>query len=369
MSEGELNRTALHGKHTAAEAKMGPDGGWEMPLSFSGAADEVRAVASRAGVFDVSNVGRIRIRGDEALDLVERVCTADVVRQEDDTARFTLLCSDAGGIIDQCLALRIDDWWLLTTSPVNRVKVLEHLRAEGDGLSVKIDDQTTKTSMVCVAGAEAEGLLDRALPIRVAGLAPGQLKAGTLMIARYIALRTGYTGFWGLDVILPNMFAGQAWRFITDKAGENAVPPAGAAARDVLRIQAGHCRYGHELNETIDPYMAGLGDAVDFRHEFIGRAALEALADKAPARRRVGLVLSAPPDPSVPGAIPGLGTEVTRPDGGQIGAITSGTFSPTTDSVIAMAYLATADAQVGADVLVGPDGPRPAKVVSLPFTC
>ena len=369
MTEGELNQTALHGKHVAADANMGPDGGWEMPLSFRAAGEEVRAVASRAGVFDVSNIGRIRIRGDEALDLVERICTADVVRQEDDTARFTLLCNAAGGIIDQCLALRIDDWWLLTTSPVNRIKVLEHLRAQGDGLAVKIDDQTAKTSMICVAGAEAEGLLDRSLPIRVAGLAPGQLKAGTLMVARYIALRTGYTGFWGLDVILPNMFAGQAWRFITDKAGENAVPPAGAAARDVLRIQAGHCRYGHELNETIDPFMAGLGGAVDLTHDFLGRPALEALADKTPARQRVGLVVSDPPDPSAPGAIPGLGTEVTRTDGGAIGTITSGTFSPAMDSVIAMAYLAGDDGLVGADVLVGQDNPRPAKVVSLPFTC
>ena len=369
MSEGELNQTALHGKHVAAGAKMGPDGGWEMPLSFRAAADEVRATTSRAGVFDVSNVGRIRIRGDEALDLVERVCTADVVRQEDDTARFTLLCNEAGGIIDQCLALRIDDWWLLTTSPVNRIKVLEHLRTIGDGLAVKIDDQTTKTSMICVAGAEAEGLLDRSLPIRVAGLAPGQLKAGTLMIARYIAIRTGYMGLWGLDVILPNMFAGQAWRFITDKAGANAAPPAGAAARDVLRIQAGHCRYGHELNETINPFLAGLGGAVDFKHDFIGRPALEEIADKAPPPKRVGLVLAPPADPSDPGTIPGLGTEVTRTDGGGIGTITSGTFSPAMDSVIAMAYLAGSGGEVGADVLVGQDDPRPAKVVSLPFIC
>jgi len=369
MTEGELLKTALHGKHVAMEARMGSDGGWAMPLSFRGAVEEVDAVAACAGVFDISNVGRIRIRGDEALDLVERVCTADVVRQEDDTARFTLLCNEAGGVIDQCLALRIDDWWLLTTSPINRLKVLEHLRAVGEGMAVKIDDQTTRTTMVCVAGAQAEGMLDRSLPIRVAGLKRGQIKTGTLMIARYIALRTCYMGAWALEVILPNMFAGQAWRFITNKAGDNAAPPAGAAARDVLRIRAGRCRYGHELNETIDPFTADLGRAVSFDHDFLGRGALEALAGKAPPRRRVGLVMDIPADAAGSGAIPGLGTPVARADGGQVGTVTSGTIGAEGDQVIAMAYLARDAADAGADVLVGQDNPRPAKVVSLPPIC
>jgi len=346
---------------------MGPDGGWEMPMSFSGAGDEVRAVADRAAVFDISHVGRIRIRGDEALDLVERVCTADVVRQEDDTARFTLLCNEAGGIIDQCLAIRIEDWWVLTTSPINRVKVVEHLLAQGQGLSVKVDDQTPKTSMVCVAGAQAEEMLDRALPVSVAHLAPGRIKTGTLMLARYIAARTAYMGAWALEVMLPNMFIGQAWRFITDKAGANASPPAGAAARDVLRIRAGHCRYGHELNETIDPFTAGLGRAVDFGHDFVGREALEALRDKPPARRRVGLVLARSDTPGAGGAIPTLGTAVCRTDGGQIGTVTSGTFCPMLDRVIALAYMAAGACDAGAEVLVGTDAARAAEVVSLPF--
>ena len=366
MTEGELLKTALYAKHVAREATMGPDGGWQMPLSFGAAVAEASAVCSRASVFDISHVGRIRIRGDEALDLVERVCTADVVHQEDDTARFSLLCNESGGIIDQCLAMRIEDWWLLTTSPINRAKVLEHVRAAGDGLSVKVDDQTAKTSMVCVAGAQAEAMLGRSLPISVAGLAPGQIKTGTLMFARYIAARTAYMGLWALDVMLPNIFAGQAWRFITDKAGEDAAPPAGATARDVLRIQAGRCRYGHELNETIDPFTAGLGGAVDFGHDFIGRSALEALSRKTPSRRRVGLVLAPAGGPDAPGTIPALGTTVCRSDGGQIGTVTSGTFSPVLDRTIAMAYVA-GDAEAGAEVLVGTEATRGAELVNLPF--
>lgn len=367
MTEGELLKTALHDKHVAMEAKMGFDGGWRMPLSFRGPAEEAAAVRDRAGAFDISHVGRIRIRGDEALDLVERVCTADVVRQEDDTARYSLLCNESGGVIDQCLALRIDDWWLLTTSPICRAKVLEHLQTQGQGMAVKVDDQTAKTSMVCVAGAEAEGMLARSLPINIADLARGQVKTGTLMLARYIAVRTCYMGVWALEVMLPNMFATQAWRFITDKAGENAAPPAGAGARDVLRIQAGRCRYGHELNETIDPFMAGLGNAVDFEHDFVGRSALEALRDKTPARKRMGLVLEASGDTDG-GGPPVLGTPVWRPDGGRIGTVTSGTFGPGTDRAIAMAYVAS-DARPGDQVLVGQDDMLSAELVLLPFVC
>ena len=369
MTEGEMSKTALHGKHVAREAKMGSDGGWEMPLSFSTPGEEVAETCRRASVFDISHVGRIRIRGDEALDLVERVCTADVVRQEDDTARYTLLCNESGGVIDQCLAVRIDDWWLLTTSPINRAKVLAHLRTAGEGLSVKVDDQTDRTSMVCVAGPDAEAMLERAMPISITGLAPGQIRTGTLMLARYIAIRTAYMGLWALEVVLPTMFIAQAWRFITDKAGQNAAPPAGAIARDVLRIQAANCRYGHELNETIDPFMAGLGRAVDFGHEFIGIAALEPLKDKTPARQRVGLVLAETDGQGPGGAIPTLGTPVCRADGGQIGTVTSGTFCPALGRAIAMAYVAGDDARLGADVLVGQDDIHQAKLVSLPFAC
>ena len=357
-------RTALFEKHVAMEATMGLDGGWEMPMAYAGAIDEVSRVRDSAGVLDISHVGRIRIRGDEALDLVERVCTADVVCQEDDTARYTLLCNESGGIIDQCMVLRLDNWWLVTTSPPCREKVLEHFQRSGEGMKVKVDDQTLKTSMICVAGPEAERILDSALPVRVAGMASGAVKVGSLMIAKYIAMRTDYLGQWALEVMLPNMFASKAWRFITDKAGagKNVVAPVGMAARDVLRIEAWRCRYGHELNETIDPFTAGLAAAVDFEHEFVGRAALAKLRDRTPARKRVGLVLEAGST-----SIPAMGTVVSDDDGRELGAVTSGTFSASLDRPIAMAYLSTDAAELGARVkLQLASGAADAEIIALP---
>ena len=155
-------------------------------------------------------------------------------------------------------------------------------------------------------------------------------------------------------MILPNRVAGQAWRYITEKAGGNCIAPAGAAARDVLRIEAALPRYGHELNETIDPYTAGLDHAVALNHDFIGSQALARLSQSGPARRRVGLVFSSGEKPEET-AIPPLGQPVFSPEGREIGAITSGTYSPTFRRIIAMAYVDAACSQTGQAVSVKTD--------------
>lgn len=367
MADGQLLKTSLHDRCVSAGASMGDDGGWNMPAGFTRADDEVARVRSAAGVFDVSNVGRIRIRGDGAVDLLERVCTADVVCQEDDTARLTLLCNDAGGIIDQCLVVRLDDFWLLTTSPSRRIGVLEHLEALAGDFGAKVDDQTLKTTVLCVAGPAAAGLLDSVLPLRVGDMPDGAVRTGSLMLARYIALRSSYMGLWAIEVMLPNMFAGQAWRFITDKAGDKAVAPAGGLARDALRIEAGRCRFGCELDETIDPFTAGLSGAVDLEHDFIGRDALQAIAEKPPARKRVGLVLRATDNKSDAPVTPAKGSPVRRRER-VIGAITSAVMSPTLGRIIAMAYVEDGSAAIGDEVAVDIAGREiSAEMSELPF--
>jgi len=365
--DDQVLQSPLHARHVAGGAVMGNEAGWAMPLSYQGVLAECQAARSRAAIFDVSHIGRIRVRGDEALALLERVCTADVVHQEDDTALYTLMCNKRGGIIDQCFCLRLEGFWLVTTSPINRLKVLEHLRRVGKGMDVKIDDQTEKTAQVCVTGPAAAGILDRVLPEKPSALPAGGAKVGTLMIARYIAMRTDYGGQWSLEVVLPNMVAGQAWDFITRKAGENNITPAGLAAWDVLRIEAALPRYGQELNETIDPITAGLVSAVDFEGDFIGAEALRAMREKPPARRRAGLVMGTA-QPSQPPSIPRMGASVLRTDGSQAGTVTSGTFSPARNAAVALAYLAPDAAEIGTELLVASDGkPQPARVVALPF--
>ena len=362
MAHDSPLKMALYDRHVKAGAEMVCDAGWLMPSRFGSVEDEVRQVRRSAGVFDLSHVGRIRIRGDEALEVVERACTADVIRQEDNTARVTLLCDESGRIIDQCLILRLEDYWLLTTSPDRRETVLAHLRAIADDLAATVDDQTPKTAMICVAGPAAEGILSDVLPVPVADLPTGAAKVGSLLIARYVAMRTAFLGQWALEVVLTKMMVSQAWRFITDKAGANAIAPVGLAAREILRIEAGRCRYGYELDETVDPITAGLGWAVDFEHDFLGRSVLEELRGHPPARRRVGLVLQ-----TAGAAAPRPGAPVTHTNGDPAGAVTSGTCSPSLDKTIAMAYVASEFAERGGELLVGVEHPQPAQIVALPF--
>jgi aminomethyltransferase len=341
MSETVL-KTPLYDRHVSAGATMGPEGNWSVPLHYGSAMDEALAVRNRAGLGDLSHLGRLRIRGDGAVDLLERLCTADVAHQEDNTALHTLLCNECGGILDECYIIRLENFWVLTTSPINRLKILAHLQAHAEDFSqVRVDDQTEKVAHLAVAGPDAQKLLDQALPISVAGLGPGEAKTGSLMIANYIALRGDYCGLFTLEVMLPGMFAGRAWEYITrKKSDEDTLAPAGMLARDILRIEAGHCRYGYEINETIDPISAGLMGCVELGQDFIGADAIGKLAGRTPARTRCGLVLETRARSVTPASVPKPGAEIRTSAGLAVGNITSATFSPSLAKIIAQGYLA-----------------------------
>jgi aminomethyltransferase len=235
----------------------------------------VRAVRERAGVADVSHCGRIRIRGDGALDLLERACTADAPRQEDDTTMPTLLLDGEGQVLEASRLIRLPGFWVLVTSPAGRERVMAHLGGLAAEVGAKVDDQTLKTSMLAVSGPEAAAILDAVLPFKVSGLAEGAVRFGTLMIARYIAERTSETGEWGVRVQIPNMMAARAWRFVTEKAGRNALPPVGMAALRTLAEQAGALARSGDAAGHVDPLSAGMEGWVDWGHDFIGRDALE----------------------------------------------------------------------------------------------
>lgn len=357
----ELLKTPLHDRQAAMEAKFGEVAGWSMPLSYVGAIDEARTARARAAVCDLGHVGRIRVRGDGALDLLERVCTAGVARQEDDTALPTLLCNAAGGIMDYALLLRMEDSWVLMASPIKRHAIIEYLLAQDSG--AKVDDQTEKINTIAVIGPAAPGVLDSVLPDKASALGMYQLRTGSIVIAKYFAARTIIGGLWSLEVTIGNMFAGKAWDFITRKAGDNAVAPMGLAALDILRVEAGQVAYGQEINETIDPFTAALESAVDFSHDFIGADALAKLRDRPPSRRRCGLVMGAGCT-----SIPLQGSEVIGPGGACVGAVTSGTYSPALDRIIAMAYVPAELAQPGTSVQVVVNAERhDAKTSSLPL--
>jgi aminomethyltransferase len=370
--QDEPLRTALYERHVVAGARMCIDGGWLMPQSYGDPEAEYRQVRSRAGVFDVSHLGRIRIRGDGALDLLDRLCTADVARQEDDTARRSLLLTERGAVLDDVLVVRLEDSWLITCSPHRRQRVLEHLQAHAESLGAKVDDRTSKTSMLAVVGGEAPAILDVFLPEPVSGLARGSARAGAMFFARYVALRAGPTRLWSMEVVLPNMMTRAAWDFITGKAGSNVIRPAGQAVREVLRIEAGLPRAGREIADDADPINAGLEAVVDFERDFLGAEAARAARQRGAGTRRVGLVLDAcaaggSGEPSLDWSEL-AGAPVRAAGGDGIGRVTSAALSPALGAPIAMALVRTDAAEAGADVLVDAAGrSHGARLVALPF--
>ncbi len=328
----------LDAAHRELEARMGDQAGWAVPLSYRGALVEAADARAHAGVVDVSHLTRVELKGDGALDLLWRLCTHDVDHQEDDTSSLTCLCDSTGGVVDMGFLTRLADRWLLTGCAGNREALLAHLRRHAASAPVKIIDRTSSTCQLAVVGPEAPGMLDAALPLSVSDLPPRAATAGSLLVARYVATRTAYADLWGLEVSFPAMLAGKAWRFITHKAGTNAIEPIGHAARDVLRIEGGLPRYGHEATRATDPLSAGLAEAVDFDHDFLGADAVAVVRDRGPARTVRRIVLS-PEDSAAPPALPRMGDAVWDADGVEVGRVTSGTFSPRYDAPIALAHL------------------------------
>ena len=364
MPEGqELLRTPLHALHRKAGATMCNQAGWDMPHSYGDVQAECHRVRARAGVFDLSHLARIRVRGDGAVDLLERLCTADVARQEDNTARYSLVLDEGGGIAADAVVVRLEDFWVLTASPPCRQTVLARAGALAAELGAKVDDQTAKTAMIAAAGPKAAEILDTLLPEKPSLLPAGGARLGSVVIAKYIAVRTAYTGLWSIEVMLPKMLASQAWRFITERAGENCIRPVGLAAREVLRIEAGVPRFGQELGPQANPISAGLMGAVDLEHDFVGRDALRRLLQSPPARRRVGLEAE-----GQAGAVPQPGSAVLGQDGDEIGTVTSAAYSSALGRIIAMAYVHRDAAAIGTELVLACGATRlPVRLVRMPF--
>lgn len=334
------NRSPLHEYHVEAGARLAVRDGWEMPADYGSLEEECAHLHTRAAVIDLACDGRIRVRGDGALGMLERLCTADVARQEDDTAIRSLLLNQRGGIIDQVTVMRLDGWWILTCSPGRRQAVLEHLQSHAGQFDAKVDDQTLKTATVAVIGPMAADILDRFLPDKPSRLAPGQVKVGSMLIARYIAARAGATDLWSLEVTLPNMLVGQAWKFVGAKAGDSAVPSAGTDAREVLRIEARLPRWGNEMDEDTDPISAGVVGAVCFEKDFLGAEAVAAARQAGVSQRRVAWNL-APAIPHAREAGIAKGDRLLDTAGAPIGTVTSAAFSPSVGTWLGQARAET----------------------------
>ncbi|MFG3420505.1 glycine cleavage system aminomethyltransferase GcvT [Micromonospora sp. NPDC049460] len=335
-----LRRSPLHERHTAAGAKFAPFGGWEMPLEYAGGGvlKEHTAVRTGVGVFDVSHLGKARVTGPGAAEFVNACLSNDLRRIGPGQAQYTLCCDDAtGGVVDDIIAyLHADDHVFLIPNAANTAEVVRRLRAAVPA-SVTVTDEHEAYAVLAVQGPRSAELLGAlGLPTDHGYMS---FSTATLDVAsgpvELTVCRTGYTGELGFELVVPAEHAVAVWDALFAAGEPFELRACGLAARDTLRTEMGYPLHGQDLSLEITPVQARSGWAVGWdKAAFWGRDAL--LAEKAAGPRRTLRGLAA-----VDRAIPRPGMAVFVGDG-QVGAVTSGTFSPTKKQGIALALLDTA---------------------------
>ncbi len=358
-----LRRPVLHPRHADLGAKLAAFGGWEMPLEYAGGGvlKEHAAVREAVGVFDVSHLGKVSVRGPWSARFVNRCLTNDLDRIADGQAQYTLCCDDAtGGVVDDLIAYRIGDHRVfLVPNAANTAEVAARLAAQAPP-DVQVINQHEEYAILAAQGPRsADVLAALGLPFEHAYMS---FATGTFQDARMIVCRTGYTGEHGYELVVPVDAATALWDAVLDAGQPHGIRPCGLAARDTLRTEMGYPLHGQDLSLEITPVQAGSGWAVGWsKPQFWGRDVL--LAEKAagPRRRLRGLA-------ALDRGIPRPGMTVLRGDS-PVGTVTSGTFSPTRRIGIGLALLDTAAGlDDGDEVEVDVRGRRSrARVVKPPF--
>ncbi len=364
-------RTPLYNWHVAHGARMVDFAGWDMPVQYTSIVEEHQAVRTAAGLFDISHMGRLILDGSDALNLIQHVYTNDAVSMKLGQVRYGLICNEQGGALDDVLVYRFEPYWLMVVNASNREKILPWLQLHRATRKVRIVDETMPRAMVAVQGPRAFEMLrecDR-LPLKQCYEMGKSLKYYHAAVLRFagrgevVISRTGYTGEDGFEIIFDDALAKRIADDLVRAAASSGVDlrPCGLGARDTLRLEAAMPLYGHELTEDIDPFQAGLGWAVKMdKGDFIGREALARRRQDKSLRQRVGLEVDGK-------RIAREGCAVLR-DGREIGRVTSGTFAPTLNKAIAMAYVEPAHTATGTTCEVAVRGKTaPARVVPLPF--
>jgi aminomethyltransferase len=363
LPSSTLLRTPLNEVHRRLGARMVDFAGWDMPVQYStGILAEHQAVRTACGLFDLSHMGRVYVRGGEALALAQECCTRDLSfsRVRPGEAAYSVVCRPDGGILDDVIGYVLGDReFVFVFNASNRLSDIDFFQQQRDRLhlDVELDDRTLETALIGVQGPDAQPIVQKFCSADLESLAGYAFQQAEVAGAAAILARTGYTGEDGFELLVNASDAERVWNTL-QAAGAT---PAGLGARDTLRTEAGFALYGHDIDQSTNPYEARLGWVVNLQKpSFVGREALAQIKAAGPSRRLVGLRVA-------PGGVPRPGFAVLQ-DGQQVGSLTSGTFSPTLKQNIAMGYVPLGLSQPGQAVSVEMRGkPASAEVVQMPF--
>lgn len=359
----ELKRTPLFEVYKESGGKTIDFGGWELPVQFSSIKEEHEAVRTRAGLFDVSHMGEVEVKGADSLQYLQKMMTNDISKIKAGGAQYTAMCYENGGTVDDLLVYKIaEDYFLLVVNASNIDKDYNWLEAhlEGDVSLVNLSEQTAQLAL---QGPFAEKVLQKLTETDLSTIGFFKFQQEVSLDGQEaLVSRTGYTGEDGLEIYCDAADAVQLWKTILAAGKEEGVIPCGLGARDTLRFEANLALYGQELSPEISPLEAGIGFAVKLNKEedFIGKTALQAKKDNGLPRKIVGIEM-------IDRGIPRHGYPVYKGDK-LIGEVTTGTQSPTLKKNIGLALIASEFAGLDSEVEVEIRSKRlKAKVVPTPF--
>lgn len=361
---GSLRQTPIYAEHKKLGARIVPFAGWEMPIQYTGIVEEHRAVRTAAGLFDVSHMGELELRGEHTASVIDNLITGDAAGLDDGKALYTCACNEQGTILDDLIVYRIArDAFLVVCNAGNRDKISAHFRLAAEG-HCEFDDVSDKTALLALQGPRALEILGLAGKdaAACAELKSFQFRDAVVANVRATVARTGYTGEDGVEIFCASADAAHLFRTLLELGKSKGLEPVGLGARDTLRLEAALSLYGNDIDETTNPLEAGLGWIVKMnKPRFIGKEALERVQKDGMPRKIVAFEMTGR-------GIARHGYPLCDSQGKPVGTCTSGAPSPTLGKNIGLGYLPAALSAVGTEFQVDCRGKLvSAVVVKRPF--
>ncbi|MBD1429126.1 glycine cleavage system aminomethyltransferase GcvT [Sphingobacterium litopenaei] len=341
-----MKNTALTDHHISLGAKMVPFAGFNMPVQYSGINDEHETVRTGVGVFDVSHMGEFILKGEKALDLIQKISSNDASKLYDGKVQYAYIPNETGGIVDDFLTYKIDDITYLLVVNASNIEKDWNWISKYNTYGVEMKNISDETSLFAVQGPKAADALQKLTDIELASMEYYSFAKGTFAgVDNVIVSATGYTGAGGFEIYVANKDAQKVWDAIFEAGAEFGIKPIGLGARDTLRLEMGFCLYGNDIDDTTSPLAAGLGWVTKFTKDFVNSENLKAEKEKGTAQKLVGFEM-------IERGIPRHDYDIVDAEGNIIGRVTSGTQSPTLKKSIGLGYVNTEFSKAGSEIFI-----------------
>ncbi|TGE10377.1 glycine cleavage system aminomethyltransferase GcvT [Hymenobacter fodinae] len=358
----DLKTVPLNDVHQQLGAKMVPFAGYNMPVRYSSDLEEHHTVRRAVGIFDVSHMGEFRVRGPQALDLIQRVTSNDASKLQPGKAQYSCLPNTQGGIVDDLLVYKLaEEDYLLVVNASNIDKDWNWIQ-QHNTQGAEMENVSDSISLFAVQGPKAIQALQSLTDTDLTSIPYYSFVQGTFAGAPNVIISaTGYTGAGGFELYVPNEHAKQVWDSVMEAGKPFGLKPIGLGARDTLRLEMGYCLYGNDITDETSPLEAGLGWITKFTKDFTNADNLKQQKEAGVSRKLVGFLMDGP-------GIPRGHYELVNEAGEKIGDVTSGTQSPSLSKGIGLGYVQTELSAPGSKIFVQVRGKNlPATVVKLPF--